>query len=78
MTSQEKDRIECAIRHIQTAVDVDPWAVKIAVDAMKRQIPEKPADDGWLYCPICGKDILMERYKFCPDCGQRIDWSDEG
>ena len=26
MTAQEKDRIECAIRHIQTAVDVDPWA----------------------------------------------------
>ena len=35
MTAQEKDRIECAIRHIQTAVDVDPWAVEIAVEAMK-------------------------------------------
>lgn len=42
MTAQEKDRIECAIRNIQTAVDVDPWAVKIAVDAMEKQIPKKP------------------------------------
>lgn len=30
------NRIACAIRHIQTAVDVDPWAVEIAVDAMER------------------------------------------
>ena len=45
MTSQEKDRIECAIRHLQTAVDVDPWAVDIAVDAMKKQIPRKPVMD---------------------------------
>lgn len=38
MTAQEKDRIECAIRHIHTAVDVDPWAKEIAVDAMKTQL----------------------------------------
>ena len=37
MTTQEKDRIECAIRHIQTAVDVDPWAKEIAVEAMMKQ-----------------------------------------
>ena len=35
MTAQEIDRIECAIRHIQTATDIDPWAVEIAVEAMK-------------------------------------------
>ena len=38
MTNQEIDDIECAIRHIQTAVDVDPWAVEIAVEAMKTQL----------------------------------------
>ena len=36
------NRIECAIRHIQTAVDVDPWAVEIAVEALEKQIPKKP------------------------------------
>lgn len=36
MTSQ-KDRIEAAIRHIQTAADVDPWAMELAVDALKAQ-----------------------------------------
>ena len=77
MTPQEIDRIKNAIRHIQTAADVDPWACKIAVEAMRKQIPQKPTNEGWLYCPICGKDILMENYRFCPDCGQAIDWSEE-
>ena len=35
MTTHEIDRIECAIRHIKTSVDVDDWAVEIAVDAMQ-------------------------------------------
>ena len=55
------NRIECAIRHIQTATDVDPWAVKIAVEAMEKQIPKKPnkiqsknSEYLWnLYCPSC-------------------------
>lgn len=33
----QKDRIEAAIRHIQTAADVDPWAMELAVDALKAQ-----------------------------------------
>lgn len=34
----DKDRIENAIRHIQTATDIDPWAMEIAVDAMQRML----------------------------------------
>ena len=37
MTTQ-KDRLEAAIRHIQTAADIDPWAEGLAVDALKAQI----------------------------------------
>ena len=37
MTTQ-KDRIEAAIRHIQTSADIDPWAMEFAVDALKAQI----------------------------------------
>lgn len=61
MTPQEIDRINNAIRHIQTATDVDPWAVEIAVDAMKKQMPQKPKEKSdkynnnlwYLYCPSC-------------------------
>ena len=67
MTAQEIDRIECAIRHIQTAVDVDPWAVEIAVEAMQKQIQKKPMikidvfnENLWyLYCPTCGTWVGM-------------------
>lgn len=65
--TNETDRIQNAIRHIQTAVDVDPWAVEIAVEAMERRIPEKPmiSIDTYnnnlrhLYCPTCGLWIGM-------------------
>lgn len=69
MKRKEIDRIECAIRHIQTAVDVDPWAVEIAVEAMEKQIPKKPIridknkefDGNWKkICPLCER-VLMER-----------------
>ncbi len=69
MKPQEIDRIESAIRHIQTAVNVDPWACKIAVEAMKKQIPMKPKridrnstfDGNWkMVCPVCGF-VFIER-----------------
>ena len=90
MTAREKDRIECAIRHIQTAIDVDPWAVEIAVEAMEKQIPKEPTVpvDTWL-CPSCGEPVEYQQklgdnvlyhgqHDFCPNCGQAIDWEDEG
>ena len=42
MTTKEIDRIESAIRHIESSLDVDPWAAEIAVEAMRKQIPQKP------------------------------------
>ena len=42
MTAQEIDRIEKAIRHIQSSLDVDQWACEIAVEAMRKQIPKGP------------------------------------
>ena len=65
----QKDRIEAAIRHIKTSVDIDPWAMDLAVDALEKQIPKKPKhvnkndifDGNWKkICPTCGM-VLMER-----------------
>ena len=89
MTAQEKDRIECAIRHIQTAVDVDPWAMEIAVGAMRKQIPKKliPEGDGYadgsmiydsFYCPSCNHRMEEDEVEdYCPKCGQKICWEEE-
>lgn len=51
-------------------------ALNMAIEALEKQIPKKLKDDGWLYCPICGRDVLLDRFDYCPDCGQALDWSD--
>lgn len=77
MTQQEIDRIESAIRHIQTSTDIDPWALEIAVESMQKQI-DHIAESGRMVertaetaqkeaCPVCG-------YKF-QDCQCRFSGS---
>lgn len=79
MKEQEKDRIECAIRHIESSLDVDPWARDIAVDAMEKQIPQKLRSKALDYlgrarpeCGNCGEVIEDAMWDYCPWCGQRI------
>ena len=75
-----KDRIENAIRHIQTATDVDPWAVEIAVEAMKKQIPRRvKITTSTKRCGNCGRQLsgignIHPERKYCVKCGQAIDW----
>lgn len=87
ITISDSDRIECAIRHIQTAVDVDPWAAEIAVEAMEKQIPKKAVGEHYAHmrCPSCnhripsgGGSSSKRRDNWCNYCGQAIDWEGEG
>lgn len=63
---------------------------KLAIEALEKQIPKKPDFEGdgyddngnliydtWI-CPCCEKqyELDYDDYKFCPDCGQALDWSD--
>ena len=66
--------------------------LEVAVSALEKQIPMKPDywgdgfdDDGNIIydqakCPVCGHDfeygINEWGSKFCQDCGQALDWSD--
>ena len=89
MTKQEIDRIEKAIRHIQTAADVDPWASDIAVRAMRKQIPKEliAEGDGYadgemvydsFYCPSCDHRMEEDEVEdYCPNCGQKISLEGE-
>ena len=77
MTPQEIDHIQNAIRHIHTSVDIDPWALEIAVEAMEKQIPQKPKMplDAYWVCPTCGSKV-EHPFEHCMRCGQAIDWTE--
>lgn len=69
-------------------------AATLAISALEKQIPKKPnSSEIWLAgifseyseteysCPKCDCGLRKnDKYKdnYCPDCGQAIDWSDEG
>ena len=58
------------------------------LEIMDKNIPQNPDLEGdgysdgnlvydtWI-CPCCGKyyEVDYEKYDFCPNCGQAIDWS---
>ena len=58
-------------------------AISMAIDALEKQIPKKPtrgkyghsecACCGWIVESFCGD---LEKYPFCPKCGQAIDWEE--
>lgn len=61
-----------------------------SIEALEKQIPKPPTDIctpvvTWGLCPECKGELkklggkpnrLLEGTAYCPDCGQRIDWSD--
>lgn len=78
---------ECADNPDEFARDEELFeALKKLVGKQKPQIPELWGDgvgnDGEIIydmynCPNCGKsyEIDYEEYRYCPECGQAIDWS---
>ncbi len=55
-------------------------ALQMGKEALEKQIPKKPIDDGAFgKCAACGYILnseLVSEYnvKYCPDCGQRLEW----
>lgn len=66
-------------------------AIKMCVEALEKQIPKKPTykEETSIvfgkhkapYCPCCGDswnfNEFGESMKYCWECGQAIDWSEE-
>ena len=64
--------------------------IDVAINALEKQIPKMPTYEGdgyapdgtfiwgeWI-CPCCGRryEVEYDDYDYCPDCGQKLDWSD--
>lgn len=65
-------------------------SVEECSEAVEKQTAKRPDYEGdgfsdgqlvydtWI-CPCCGKhyEVDCDRYDYCPNCGQHIDWGDE-
>ena len=66
-------------------------ALKMAINALEKQIPKKPdcIEDKMWCCPVCDNHLLPKWIKYptelmpkteglphCMSCGQKIDWSE--
>lgn len=61
-------------------------AIKMAVDALKKQIPVKPIGEHYAHmrCPSCNHRIpsgqgssSRRKDNWCNYCGQKIDWGED-
>ena len=61
-------------------------SAECSIVALKKQVPKRPNRNeyGYFICPTCNSDddSLMydsnyaERYNYCHECGQALDWED--
>ena len=63
--------------------------LQIALEVINKQIPKEPifTTDGDYDCPVCSGEVSMHTFDcsgvtehyhdYCPNCGQKIDWSEE-
>ena len=82
MTSEE------AIKTIQVAIAEVEWeypldysvAFETAIEALEKQIPKKvifqSGFKGLRYCPCCNVRFIGWGIKYCGECGQALDWSE--
>ena len=66
--------------------DLTTEALDVAIQALEKQIQSKvlhsyddSVDENWCSCPICCSGLGWyhgKHYKYCMNCGQKLDWSD--
>jgi hypothetical protein len=57
-------------------------AMRMSIQALEKQVSKKPdftEDKEFALCPCCNGKGLLNKQKYCDNCGQKIDldWSDE-
>jgi len=64
----------CRESNIDCTVTIDKSKTHLILNALTKHIPQKVIGDC---CPICGTDEKYDNdvsVKYCPNCGQRLDW----
>ena len=56
------------------------FTFKSVIEAREKQIAKKPdftEDREFALCPCCNGKGLLNKQKYCDNCGQKLDWSEE-
>lgn len=71
-TSFERSSHAVDLQTLGEIIDKQPTACD---KQEEKKVEEK---DGYLYCPTCKECINDDsgyEYPYCPECGQKLDWS---
>ena len=76
----------CDLCYMQGTTGEHCEAIDIAIQALEKQIQLKilrayddTVNQNWCSCPACYSGLGWDHgkhYKYCMNCGQRLDWSD--
>ena len=74
----------CDLCYAQGNIGEHIKSIEIAIQALEKQIPKKPHKNFekfsgvWCSCgKYFGKGYFVDKPIYCPNCGQKLDWSDE-
>lgn len=78
MTEKEAiQTIEAAKAEIEWNYPLDyAAAFEVAIKTLEKQIPKKPIINKRKIQCVNGHNQPTQHYKYCPMCGQLMDWSD--
>ena len=75
---------KCTCSWAKESVKGTIMALDMAIKALEKQIPKKPNKNFekfsgvWCSCgKYLGKGYFVDKPIYCPNCGQKLDWSDE-
>lgn len=77
MGNKEAISILRHLRNLLTTRAFEEDALDITIQSIEKQVPKKPTDRCmYKECPACG-EVEIEFCKYCPSCGQKLDWGNK-
>lgn len=73
----------CDVCDVKSETTCKVCIERVRLESLEKQIAKKPLDKKHLtdflsvgFCPCCGEGT-NEEMKFCSECGQKLNWTEE-